>query len=129
MRKIIITEKQEQKLIGMMLNEAKVYSVEPGKVLLVKEYLDKNFVHATYETTGPDGKLQVAQIGVCKSPTNGKPNEEFRKFPKQMFQELEEEFKDMYTDKVQRTKFLQQVLRDWFADKITKEGLLSVNRY
>lgn len=126
-RKIIITEKQEQKLIGMMLNESQVFSVEPGKVLLVKSYLDKNFIKGNYENASPDGKIQSTQIATKKSPTTGKGL--IPRYPKQVFQELEEEFKNIYSDKVQRTKFLQQVLRDWFAGKITNDGLLSVNRY
>ena len=42
--KLIINEKQEQLLIGMLLNEEKTFPVEPEKVLVVKKYLDKNFI-------------------------------------------------------------------------------------
>jgi dGTP triphosphohydrolase len=40
---------------------------------------------------------------------------------------LIEKFKNMFIDKVERQKFLHQVLQDWFNDKIGMFGNLSVN--
>jgi hypothetical protein len=40
---------------------------------------------------------------------------------------LIEKFKNMFIDKVERQKFLHQVLDDWFNDKIGMFGNLSVN--
>lgn len=48
---------------------------------------------------------------------------------KNVFLRLEEEYKEMFTDKVQRTKFLKQVIKDWLNDCISGQGMLSVNKY
>jgi hypothetical protein len=40
---------------------------------------------------------------------------------------LEDKFHNVYTDKEKRSRFLKQVLNDWYNKKISKEGLLSVN--
>ena len=40
---------------------------------------------------------------------------------------LTEKFKNMFIDKLERQKFLHQVLQDWFNDKIGMFGNLSVN--
>ena len=40
---------------------------------------------------------------------------------------LIEKFKNMFIDKIERQKFLHQVLDDWFNDKIGMFGNLSVN--
>ena len=112
----------------MMLKESAVYPVEPTKVLLVKRYLDKEFVKGTY-TTIKAGTPQVERIALYKNPTNGEPIEDVKLSPRQVFDNLEAEFKTIYNDKVRRTKFLQQVLKDWFNDRITVLGMLSVNNY
>ena len=39
---------------------------------------------------------------------------------------LIEKFKNMFIDKVERQKFLHQVMNDWFDDKIGMFGNLSV---
>jgi hypothetical protein len=44
---------------------------------------------------------------------------------KQLFDVLEDEFRGMFDNKIQRSKFLAQVIKDWYANKISKEGLLS----
>jgi hypothetical protein len=40
---------------------------------------------------------------------------------------LIEKFKNMFSNKDERQKFLHQVLQDWFNDKIGMFGNLSVN--
>ena len=40
---------------------------------------------------------------------------------------LIEKFKNMFIDKIERQKFLHQVMNDWFNDKIGMFGNLSVN--
>ena len=44
---------------------------------------------------------------------------------KQLFDVLEDEFRGMFANKIQRSKFLAQVIKDWYANKISKDGLLS----
>ena len=127
-RIIRITEEQERKLIGSILNESQVYPVEPGKVLIVKKFLDKHFVRSKYTHSDASGDVVNQTVVMPKDPS-GKP---FGKTPislKNVFLRLEEEYKDMFTDKVQRTKFLQQVIKDWLNDRISSQGMLSVNLY
>lgn len=44
---------------------------------------------------------------------------------RQLLDVLMDEFRGMFSDKIQRSKFLAQIIKDWYAGKITKEGLLS----
>ena len=46
MKKIILTEKQEQQLLEFLILE-KTYPINPNKVLIVKKFLDKNFKKGT----------------------------------------------------------------------------------
>ena len=126
--KLIISEKQEQFLIGMLLNEEKTYPVEPAKVLVVKKYLDKNFIRGNYSNVNANGDIENSPIAGMKNPKTGKV--EVNMYKSQVFDKLEAECKDIYEDKVRRTKFLKTVLDYWFKDKITPEGLLKgTNKY
>ena len=44
---------------------------------------------------------------------------------RQLYDVLEDEFRGMFPDKIQLSKFLAQVIKDWYAGRISKEGLLS----
>lgn len=126
--KLIINEKQEQFLIGMMLNEEKVYPVEPEKVLVVKKYLDKNFIRGNYSNINANGDIENAPIAGMKNQVTGKV--EINMYKSQVFDKVEAEFKNIYDDKVRRTKFLKTVLDYWFKDKISANGLLQgTNKY
>ena len=126
--KLIINEKQEQFLIGMMLNEEKVYPVEPEKVLVVKKYLDKNFIRGNYSNINANGDIENAPIAGMKNQMTGKV--EINMYKNQVFDKIESEFKNIYEDKVKRAKFLKTVLDYWFKDKISPNGLLQgTNKY
>ena len=72
MRKLIITEEQERKLIEILNEEIyqmpvdrkanKPYCVNPEKVLIVKNFLDKGFTAHDYEKIGADGMPSVIKI-------------------------------------------------------------------
>ena len=126
--KLIITEKQEQFLIGMMLNEEKTYPVEPEKVLVVKKYLDKNFIRGNFSNINAKGDIENSPIAGMKNPKTGKV--EVNMYKSQVFDKVEAEYKDIYADKVRRTKFLKTVIDYWFNDKISAEGMLKgTNKY
>lgn len=130
-RIIRITEEQERKLIGTILNESQVYPVEPGKVLIVKEFLDKHYARSYYTHTNDAGDIVNQTVVMPKDP-NGKIFGKDAKDSvslKDVFLRLEEEYKTMFSSKVQRTKFLRQVIKDWLNDKISSQGMLSVNSY
>lgn len=121
--KLIINEKQEQLLIGMLLNEEKTYPVEPEKVLVVKKYLDKNYVKGTFSNTDANGDIQNSPIVGAKNPQTGKI--EVNLYKSQLFDKVEAKFKDIYEDKVRRTKFLKTVIEYWFKDGISANGQLT----
>ena len=126
--KLIISEKQERLLIGMLLNEEKTFPVEPEKVLVVKKYLDRNFVKGNYSCVDANGDIKNAPIAGMKNPETGKI--EVNLYKGQVFDKLESEFKNIYDDKVQRTKFLKTVLDYWFRDKVSYTGQLEgTNKY
>ena len=119
-KKIIITETQEQKLLEYLILE-KNYPIEPSKVLLVKDYLDKNFKKGNLAEFGANGlPVNTPVVGLLN---NGQVVKNLT--AKQLFDVLEDEFRGMFSDKIQRSKFLVQVIKDWYANKISKEGLLS----
>lgn len=132
MKKLIITEEQVHALnniIGQNDSEqlpekSGPYIVNPENVLIVKKYLDTNFKKGQIENIGPDGfpaKVRIA--GMLSS--NGDILQNLGEM--QIEDLLIEKFKNMFIDKIERQKFLHQVLQDWFNDKIGMFGNLSVN--
>lgn len=119
-KKIIITEQQEQALLEHLIME-KTYPIDPNKVLLVKAYLDKNFKKGKLVQFGDDGMPEGLSVAGMMSGGNVVKNLTAR----QLFDVLENEFRGMFSDKIQRSKFLAQVIKDWYAGRISKEGLLS----
>lgn len=123
-KRIFITESQFNDLKNL-LNEEKFY-VDTQKVLIVKKYLDKNFSRGSMDSIGPDGYPKKTNVVGMKD----NKGEVFKNMTfEQMLDLLEDKFHTVYTDKTKRSKFLEQVLKDWFNKKISKEGLLSVNHY
>ena len=123
-KRIFITESQFNDLKNL-LNEEKFY-VEPHKVLMVKKRLDKMFSIDTMDGMGADGyPTRTNVIGM-----KGNNGEVVKKMTfEQALDLLEDKFHDVYTDKTKRSKFLKQVLIDWYNNNISKEGLLSVNYF
>lgn len=119
-KKIIITEKQEQKLLEHLITE-RSYPIEPNKVLIVKKYLDDNFKRGKIAQFGENGlPTNTPVVGMLN---NGEVVKNLT--ASQLFDVLEDEFRGLFNDKIQRSKFLIQVIKDWYANKISKEGLLS----
>ena len=132
MKRIILTEGQvhalsntiRQNNADKLPEKSGPYIVNPENVLLVKKYLDSNFKKGRIENIGPDGfpaKVRIA--GMMTS--NGDILQNLGEM--QLEDLLIEKFKNMFIDKVERQKFLHQVLDDWFNDKIVMFGNLSVN--
>lgn len=120
-KKIILTEKQEQQLLEYLIIEQQ-YPIEPNKVLRVKEFLDKNFKRGSLAEFGSNGlPINTPVVGLLNN------NEVVKNLTaKQLFDILENEFRGMFSNKIQRSKFLAKVIQDWYANKISKEGLLTV---
>lgn len=136
MRKIIITEEQEKKLINILKEQEvqqmpvdkkmnKPYCVDPNKVLVVKKFLDNNFQKkGNIEKIGANGLKETIPIASIMAST-GEPLKNFYK--EDVLDMLIEKFKNMFLDHDERECFLKQVMEDWFNNKIGVHGNLSVN--
>lgn len=135
MRKIIITEEQEKNLIEILKEEIyqmpvdkkanKPYCVNPEKVLIVKNFLDKGFSHHDYEKIGPDGMPLIIKI-ISMNASDGTPLKYM--YTEQMEDLLVDRFQNMFSDRDERSAFLKQVLNDWLHGRISPLGGLSTNR-
>lgn len=121
-KKIYITEEQEQMLVEHLVMERR-YAINPSHVLYVKEILDKNFIKCKLNQMAPNGMPVSTPIVQLKGP-DGKPVRNCD--ARYVFDFLEPKCANMFADKIQLPKFLKQVIEDWYAGNITKEGLLSV---
>jgi hypothetical protein len=123
-KRVFITESQFNDLKNL-LNEEKFY-VEPQKVLIVKKKLDILFSIGTMDGMGPNGyPTRTNVIGMKGNNGEVVKNMTFE----QALDLLEDKLHDVYTDKTKRSRFLKQVLKDWYNNDISKEGLLSVNYF
>lgn len=136
MKRVIITEKQEKKLIKMLNEEMEVqqipvpkstgkpYSIDPDKVLVVKKFLDSNFKKGNLERIGANGMPEKVRI-VSMFASNGEPLKSL--YEEDLQDLLIDKFKNMFKDTVCRDLFMKQVIKDWFDNKIGVFGNLSVN--
>lgn len=135
MKKVIISEQQEKELIKKLNEEVyqmpvdkkmnKPYTINPDKVLVVKKFLDGNFQKGNAEFVGNNGRLAKVRI-ISMPDSNG---ESLRNLtPDNLVDLLIDRFKNMFLDKKERELFMKQVVNDWINDKITVNGILTVNR-
>ena len=118
---IIIDEDKEQELIGNILNE--VFYPTSEKVLYITNYLDKNFAKQALDSLDDNGyptkEKTVVLLSNEKQPLKTLNMKELLRLLDDMFQKI-------ISDKKDRRKFLKQVIKDWYFNKI-KHGILSVN--
>ncbi len=93
------------------------------KVLLVKKFLDGNFMRGTIEKTGDDGTIKKTgifiQLDDKHMPTKSSIGAE------SVFDMIQDKFSKIVPDRGQRDKFLIRLIKDWYDNKITKDGRLS----
>lgn len=119
---ILITESGNRMLIKHMILEKFVPDVD--KILLVKKYLDKNFVKYESNDIGKDGfPKKSIMIGI--SDGNGSIINTIDY--SNAFYMLQEKFKYIYENEEKRDSFLKQILNDWINNNIDDYGTLSVN--
>ena len=135
MKKVIISEQQEKELIKKLNEEVyqmpvdkkmnKPYTINPDKVLVVKKFLDGNLQKGNAEFIGNNGRLvKVRMIGIPDSS-----GESLRDLTSDnLIDLLIDRFKNMFLDQKERELFMKQVVNDWINDKITVNGILTVNR-
>lgn len=135
MKKLIISEKQEKEIINLLNEEIynmpvdkkmnKPYCINPEKVLIVKNFLDKTFSHHDYEQVGKNGLPTVIKI-ISMKASNGEPLKYMYK--DQLHDLLIDRFQNMFSDTTERELFMKQVMEDWINNKIGIFGNLSTNR-
>ena len=123
MKTIILTESQHKELIKRCLFEENSYSVNPEIVLMIKKYLDGHFKRGTMDKLDDNGKLVVIPI-VAMIDSQGNPINQWS--DKDLYYYLEDEYKDTFSDEIERQKVLSQIIKDWYYKKISSNGLLSV---
>ena len=137
MMKLVITEEQSNRLAKMLKeevyqmppnvgkHEGKPYTINPDKVKIVKNFLDKNFKKCNYDYIGSNGMPTRMRIVAMVTPTG----DVLRNMKQEdLLDLLIDKFQNMFLDHVERELFLKQVMKDWFDDKINVFGNLSVNR-
>lgn len=121
MSKIIIHENTEDALIKYYLTESFIPKAE--LVLNVKSYLDNNFSKQLMDdiVNGYPKKIcTVNMLSANKEPLKSMQMSELLLL-------LDDRYNDKIKDKNDRRKFLKQVIRDWYNDDITHDGILTKN--
>lgn len=119
---VILTEHLLQECYSAILNE--VYYPLSSKVLLIKNYLDRNFKR-DYILDMDDNGYPINK-GVVNMVSNGVVIQQMQ--GDEILTLLDDKFHNIIKDKKDRRTFLKQVLSDWFQNKISREGLLTVNK-
>jgi len=118
MKTFIVNENNFNALKKKVLSES--YN---DKVVLVKNFLDNNFMRATFEQPGDDGVIKkmgvFIQLNDKHLPTDSKLMADG------VFDILQNKFVKILSDKKERDRFLIRLIKDWYENKISKEGCLS----
>jgi len=120
-RKIVITEETEQKLIGDILTEG--FTPDREKVLIVKEFLDDGFSPVVIDDIDANGYPK--KVKMVNMVSGGQPLKTMRM--RELLLMLMDKFAPMITDESDRKKFLEEIVREWYSGKLSKNGLLAVN--
>ena len=122
MKRILINEEQANSVMDYIVSESFIPSAE--KTLLVKDYLDRYFIRRTIDDLDANGypkKTPVAiMVSVDKQPLRTLQMEELLLL-------LVDKFNGMVKDEADLKAFMKQIIMDWFQNRISKSGILSVN--
>lgn len=122
----LLNKKYTKKSKRIINENQNIYFIDTNKVNIVKKFLDSTFVRASMPIIDKTGlPVNKPIIGLKDNSGNVVKNLS----PKQLFYLIQDKFKNIYSDKNKRDKLLRQIIIDWYNDKISKEGLLSVNNY
>lgn len=121
MNKIVIDENTENKVINFFLSEA--FIPKTDLVLQIKKYIDDNFARQMLddiENGYPKKVSTVVMLSSDKQPLKTLQMSEFLML-------LDDKFHTIIKDDEDRKKFLKQIIKDWFNDTISKNGILTKN--
>lgn len=119
-KRIIITEKQRDELIRLMVMEDTNMRIE--KALVVKKFLDDNFKRADISEIGKDGYAKATPIVVYldayKQPIKNMTDED-------LLYMLLDKFKNIMEDETEKRQFLLDIMKAWYKkDKKLDLGLI-----
>lgn len=124
-KKIIISEHTEDLFIQLALNET--FYPEANKVLILKNYLDKNFLKSTIDDIDNNG-YPIKKMVVSMKNSNGDALNTMT--TSQLFYLIQDKFQNIYQNNEQRDRLIKQVIKDWCkGHENLKNGMLSVNSY
>ena len=122
MRKnILINEETEREIVGGILTES--FSPSAEKVLLVKDYIDKNFAKVEIDDIDENG--YPTKDKMVNMLSGGQPLKTMTLGDFLLM--LDDKFHSIITDDNDRKKFIKQIIKDWYTGKLAKNGILSVN--
>ena len=119
---IIINEEIENRWFKQILSESFYPTTE--RVLMIKRFLDGNFQRSEIDDIGEDGYPKKVKSVVLMS-NNKQPLKTMSQ--DELLILLDDKFNHMISDKNDRKKFFRQIIKDWMENRISKEGILSVN--
>jgi hypothetical protein len=93
------------------------------KILVIKDFLDKNFQRGHMTKTDENGEPFACQL-VVRLDQDGKPSKSMTDV--QLFRYLQAKFKDILPES-ERDMFLKNVIKAWYDKKITRNGSLLNN--
>lgn len=109
-------------IVGDILQES-FYPIS-DMVLIVKKFLDKSFSRQLQDDIDSNGYPKKKCVVMMLS-TDGQPLKSMSM--RELLLMLDDKFNGMIKDEKDRRNFLKQIIRDWFYNKISKQGILSVN--
>lgn len=116
MKTFILSEEQLKKNI---LRES--YS---DKAIMIKNFLDSNFMRATFTKTGDDGLKK--NVGIFVQLDSNRLPTDTQLTAETVFDIVQNKFNNILTDKKERDRFIIQVMKDWYSNaKDLKNGTLS----
>ena len=116
MKTFKLTENQLKK---NLLNES--YS---DKVIMIKNFLDSNFMRATFTKSGDDGLKK--NVGVFVQLDSNRLPTDTQLTAETVFDIVQNKFNNILTDKNERDRFIIRVMKDWYSNsKDLKNGTLS----
>lgn len=120
--KFLIDENTEQEAIRSIITEA--FYPTSASVLVIKDFLDANFRKTEIDDIDSHGYPIKVKTAVMVSK-NGQPLKTFQ--ASELLLLLDDKFQKLISKADDRRVFLKQVMKDWFSNAISREGVLTVN--
>ena len=121
-RTVFLTEEQLESVYKTVLRESLIVNIDLVKSIV--KYLNKHFKPIRYDDINADGEVVQPYAAQILS-VDGQPLQTISL--DKLLGKVDSKFCHKIKDENDRHKFLKQVIDDWIAGNISKEGILSVN--